>query len=204
MHTAICAFADRQQAEEAVAALVRAGFDRGDVHIEHRHASGEGGANTRWDGMEREVAVDRSALSAFGHFFASLFGQDPPAGQVDRYAQHVERGSHVVVVDGQDEAQAQRAQAVLQGLQGLDSDVVHRAGHRPLRDLVAMRGQDVPAGMVERSTQAYESGAGAASLQRERAMAANTFGTRTGPDLREPELEHAPGLRYADQDDKPI
>ena len=39
MHTAICAFQDRTRAEEALAALARAGFDRDDLHMEFQSAS---------------------------------------------------------------------------------------------------------------------------------------------------------------------
>jgi len=34
-------------------------------------------------------------------------------------------------------------------------------------------------------------------------MASNVVSPSTGPDLREPEIERAPGLRYADKD-KPL
>ncbi|MCC2635682.1 MAG: hypothetical protein K0S48_3568, partial [Ramlibacter sp.] len=40
MHTAICTFNDRATAEQAVQRLVQAGFDRDDVHIQHRKADG--------------------------------------------------------------------------------------------------------------------------------------------------------------------
>ena len=56
MHTAICAFDTREQAEQARDGLLRAGFARHDLHIEHQHASSEGDANSSWDGMEREIA----------------------------------------------------------------------------------------------------------------------------------------------------
>ncbi|HEX2546438.1 MAG TPA: hypothetical protein VHL79_16270, partial [Ramlibacter sp.] len=139
MHTAICAFDERGQAEDAVDQLVRAGFARSDVHIEHKHATAEGTGTTQWDGADREAPAERGALSALGHFFTSLLGRDNPSGRVDRYAQHVERGSFVVVVDGREEADAQRAHALLQGLRGKDVDLVHRPEHRPLRDIVGMR-----------------------------------------------------------------
>lgn len=205
MHTAICAFDDRSRAEEAVASLVRAGFARHDVHIEHKHATGEGSTNRHWDGADREGVADRGALSALGHFFTSLLGRDNTSGHVDRYSQHVERGSYVVVVDGRDEADAQRARAVLHEMRGNDLDVVHRPEHRPLRDIVGMRGEDAKAGMVERSRETYEGWSSSGSaLRGDRAMASNAVSPTTGPDLREPELDRPPGLRYADNDDKPI
>ena len=206
MHTAICAFDDRQRAEQAADSLVRSGFDRNDVHIEHKHLHGEHrDANDRWDGMEREIAVDRGVLASFGHFFASLFGRDDGAGPVDTYAQHVERGSYVVVVDAHDTAEAERARTVLQGMQAGDLDVVHRPGQRPLRDIVGMRQEN--AGMVERSREPSENWtdtATSSNMESERAMASQRMTPTTGPELRDPDLERAPGLRYADKDkDKP-
>lgn len=188
MHTALCAFDDQGQAEQAVVALTQAGFDRRDLHIEHRGVrAGQGRANDAWDGLEREVAVDRGVLSSFGHFFASLFGQDNPSGHADSYAQHVERGAYVVVVDADDEAQAARASALLGGRQAGHLNVVHRPGQRRVRDIV---------------DRAYDGGAsiGATRPGMERAMASDIARPTTGPDLRDPGLERAPGLRYADQD----
>jgi hypothetical protein len=207
MHTAICAFDDRPRAEQARDKLVRSGFDRDDVHIEHKHASSEGHEQTgtdRWDGMEREVAVDRGVLSSFGAFFASLLGRDHPSGHHDTYSRHVDRGGYVVVVDTHDQAEAERARTLLLDLQARDLNVLHRAAQRPLRDIVAMRAGSGTAGMVERSTQPYEGHANVeTALQRERATASGVVSPTTGPDLRAPEVDRAPGLRYSDLD-KPL
>ena len=198
MHTAICAFDTHEQARQAQDALVAAGFARHDVHIEHKDAAEHRASNDQWDGMEREVAVDRGVLSSFGHFFASLFGRDD--GTADTYADHVERGGHVVVVDARDDAEAQRAEALLRDLQGAHLNVVQRADPRPLRDIVATRqGRDA-------SREAYEATGAAASsspVERERAVASNAVKPTAGPDLRDPDLERAPGLRYSDKD-KPL
>jgi hypothetical protein len=67
-----------------------------------------------------------------------------------------------------------------------------------VRDLVGER-SDV-AGMIERSRQPYEGGSGASAIARERAMASHRLDTMAGPQLRAPDLERAPGLRYADKD----
>jgi hypothetical protein len=145
-------------------------------------------------------------VTSFGRFFARLFGHDHPAGHVNRYAGHVEQGSYVVVADTDNPAEAQRARAVLDELRAGNVSVVHRAEQRPMRDIVATRKDisDVPAGMTERSREAYEStGASASPIERERAMATNAVSPTTGPDLREPELDRAPGLRYSDKD-KPL
>jgi hypothetical protein len=81
----------------------------------------------------------------------------------------VERG-YVVVAEAQDEAQAQRAGALLRDLQGRELDSYEAAG-------------------------SFASPANASAPHR--------FSPTAGPDLREPETEHAPGLRYADKD-KPL
>ena len=206
MHTAICAFDDRHRAEQAADSLVNAGFARHDVHIEHKHARGEHrDANDRWDGMEREIAVDRGVLSSFGHFFASLFGRDNPSGHVDTYSQHVEHGRYVVVVDADDPAEAERARTLLHGMQAGDLNRVHRSGQRPLRDVVGLRQGD--AGMVERGrepSEGWTNTATSSDLESEHALASHRVSSGTGPELRDPDLERAPGLRYADQDkDKP-
>jgi hypothetical protein len=196
MHTAICAFEDRRQAEQALQALERAGFARDDLHIEHQPATSEGGASG-WDGTQGEIH-DRGVLSSFGHFFASLLGRDNPSGHVDTYSRHVERGGCVVVVDADSEEQAQRARTLLQELQAGDLNIVRRPEQRPLRELVGRR--DEPAGMIERSREAYEGWSPAESMARERAMASHRLDAIGGPALRDPDVTHAPGLRYADKD----
>lgn len=214
MHTAICSFDDQAQAQQAVDRLVQAGFDRGDVHLTHRHADGtEFGhdSNDAWDGMEREVAVDRKVIERFGHFFGRLFGKDDADGHVDTYSGAVERGLYVVVVDGRDEADAQRAQSVLHGMNAADLNLVHRPAHPPLRDIVGAR----QAADMERSFGTARSEMSAApeprretEAPRERAVASQGWGEQRTLELRdqpEPDdVDHAPGLRYADKDsDKP-
>jgi hypothetical protein len=206
MHTAICAFDDRARAEEARDALLRSGFARHDVHIEHKDLYGQGAGGLDIEHMEEGVGM-RGVLSSYGHFFASLLGMDDPSGRVDTYAQHVERGGYVVVVDADDETEADRARTMMQGLEARDVNTMHRPAQRPLRDIVGMRQagvSDGTAGMVERSREPYEGWTPSVSSNMEggsgRAMASHTLSPTSGPDLREPEIDHAPGLRYADKD----
>jgi hypothetical protein len=135
MHTAICTFEDRAAAEQAAERLVQAGFDRREVHVEHRHADGtpmpEGDSGT-----ERH---DHDVVAKFS-FFERLFGAGQHAPHAQTYRSAVEEGLYVVLVEGRDEAEAQRAQDVLHGLNPADVTLVHRAGERPLRDVVAERG----------------------------------------------------------------
>jgi len=198
MHTAICAFHERHAAEQARDELVRAGFERHDIHIEHKELYGEHhDANDAWDGMEREIAVDRGVLSSFGHFFASLFGRD--TGRADTYSRHVEHGSYVVVVDAHDVSEAERARSMLTAMQGSELNVVQRPEQRPLRDIVGTRQQE--AGMVERSREPYEGVAATSSnMESEHALASHRMSPTSSPDLRDPDLERAPGLRYSDKD----
>ena len=179
MHSAICAFDTRAQAQQAVDQLERAGFARHDLHIEHQGVG-----------------------ASLGHFFATLLGRDDPSSHADAYAQHVQRGAFVVVVDARDEAEAERASVLLHGLQGHDLNVIGRGEQRPLRDIVGER--QAQGAAVNRSADTYEAAGSFASPNMERAQAApHRISPTAGPDLREPETEHAPGLRYVDKD-KPI
>jgi hypothetical protein len=205
MHTAICAFDDRARAQQAVDSLVRSGFARDDLHIEHKELHGEvRDENDRWDGMEREIAVDRRVVASFGRFFARLFGRDHRSEHVDTYAQHVGRGSYVVVVDSRDAATAERARSMLHGMDAGDLNVVHRPEQPPLRDVVAMRQESgTPAERSREPAEGWSSDVpmnDTTAAERERAMAAHRVSPTTGPELRDPDLGRAPGLRYADKD----
>jgi hypothetical protein len=191
MHTVISAFDDRAAAQAAIDRLMQSGFDRQDIHLEHRDntaAAGQiGMTREQWAGQEREIAVDRGALRSFGAFFASLLGMDDPSGHVDTYADHVERGNYVLVLDAPDEVQARRAHSVLGDLGGVDGNVLATGERPPLRDILAQRQmdntpRDLPTGGVLGGERQYE---------RERATAAGN----TADDL-----SHV-GLRYADKDE---
>jgi hypothetical protein len=58
---------------------------------------------------------------------------------VDAYTSAVERGLYVVIVEGRDEAEAERAQDVLHGMEASDLNLLRRTGERRLRDVVAER-----------------------------------------------------------------
>jgi stress response protein YsnF len=122
METVIGAFDDKASAQRAMERLVQAGFDRQDVHIQESDST-ESTQTPRAgnsDGQEREVAADRGL---FGGFFANLFGDDDQSAySADTYAEAVRRGSSVVVVDAQDETQAERAASLLHELGAIDVD----------------------------------------------------------------------------------
>jgi hypothetical protein len=131
MHTAICTFDDPAQAEQAVNRLLQSGFDRHAVHMEHRHPDG----SPMDDSHERH---DRDVKGKFS-LLERLFGAGRNVPQVDAYTTAVERGLYVVIVEARDEAEAQRAQDVLHGMEAADMKVLQRASERPLRELVAER-----------------------------------------------------------------
>ncbi|MCG2592664.1 hypothetical protein LZ009_07695 [Ramlibacter sp. XY19] len=195
MHTALCSFDDRANADHAVDRLVQAGFDRRDIHVQHRggaaNGDGEPGHHSgteRWDTMEREVAVDPGVLAGLGRFFSSLFGtNDSP--HASSYTEAVERGHYVVVVDAVDETSADHAQSVLRDLRGATLTVVHRPTQLPLREIVGTRQGMMP----------LESAPRESSYEAERAMASDRLDQKRSSDPRD-DPTMSPGLRYADKD----
>jgi hypothetical protein len=141
MHTAICTFEDRALAQQAVDRLLQAGFDRREVHLEQRHADG-----TPMGEVEGGERRDRDVKGKFS-FFERLFGGGKHAPHAQTYSSAVERGLFVVLVEASSEPEAERAQNVLHGMEARDLNLVHRAGERPLRELIAER----EAGGIERS-----------------------------------------------------
>lgn len=184
MHTAICTFENQAEAQRAVERLVESGFDRSDVHMEHRHADGSpmggghrtplsrdeplmhgepaapGQANDTWDTLEREIAVDPSVVRRLGNFFDRLFGQDRGAANSASYESAMDRGHCVVFVDAHSEEEAERAQSLLHGLNAADMSLFQRTGQRPLRDVVGERQATTTPGM-EQSLGTARSGMGA-------------------------------------------
>jgi stress response protein YsnF len=120
MHTVIGAFDDSATAQRAVDRLTQAGFDRDDVHLQYEQ------------GSEAVRQQPERTEKKSGGFFASLFGMDdaeerreqqsPYAEQAYTYDEAVRRGSAVVVVDAQDERQADQACSLLHELGAVDVD----------------------------------------------------------------------------------
>jgi len=220
MHTALCAFHDHATAERARDELIRAGFARHDVHLQHsgnahdlRDDGLEDGTRSEMlrerGGVEHEIALDPHVVARVTGFFGRLFGHGHPHRET--WDEHIEGGRTVVVVDAHDEVEAQRARTLMQGLESADSTVVHRAEQRPLRDIVA----DTPmSGTGPLSTQPM------APTRTESWTERTTASTESWPDRnrrvedRATAAEQRPldlgttdtdadkvGLRYADKDD---
>jgi len=125
MQTVIGAFDDRATAQRAVEQLIQSGFDRDDVHVQQ----GEGSATTQDTTTTTSQAGSSGGGGKSKGFFASLFGTDDAGDQPHPNAQHastydeaVNRGSAVVVVDAQDEQQADKACELLHQLGAIDVD----------------------------------------------------------------------------------
>lgn len=135
MHTVISSFSDRAAAQRAMERLQQAGFARDDMHMQRHEVQPVGGTSAAdWEGMEREVAVDRSVLESIGHFFTSLFGRDHP-GHARDYTDAVTRGECVVVLDARDEAEAKRAADILDAEGGRNRNIVPRSHEKRLHDM---------------------------------------------------------------------
>jgi len=108
----IGAFDDGDRARRAVDRLLQSGFDRQDVHVEQHDPSDE-----------RSTTHERGAAGISG-FFARLLGGEDQAntGHAHTYEEAVRRGSCVVVVDAQDERQADEAASCLHELGAVDVD----------------------------------------------------------------------------------
>ena len=145
MQTTIAAFDDRATARRAVERMAEAGFSRDDMHLQEAPAASTvaDDPNDRivgertMESPEREIAVDRDALTAIGHFFVSLFGLDHPAGHADTYSKAVHSGRSVVCVEVDDDVQADKAAALLREMGGADVNRVQRSDQPRLRDIVA-------------------------------------------------------------------
>lgn len=159
MHTAVCTLRDHETAVRAREQLLRAGFDRHQVHLQHRGEDSDlhAGEDSRgWQGTDHEIAVDRNMVDRVAGFFVRLFGQDHPEGHDRRYGEAVEQGHYVLVVDTDDPEEARRAHLLLHDLQAEDVAVVHRPEHRPLRDLVGTPASGALAGSYADRASAFD------------------------------------------------
>jgi hypothetical protein len=119
MQTLISVFEDRRAAQRAVDSLLDEGFAPEDVHLQEGVATANTAVSSSPAGR---TEPDRGVLSSVGHFFASLFGQDPPSGYPDRYSEAIRRGHSVVVVEATNQEDADRACTALHELGAFDID----------------------------------------------------------------------------------
>jgi len=114
MQTVFGAFDDRAQAQRAIEQLVQDGFDRADIHVEQQE-----GTTTLADDQQAAGAHHGGIVG----FFEDLFGSgDSTRERASTYSEAVRRGSCVVIVDAQDDAQAERAAICLDNAGAIDVD----------------------------------------------------------------------------------
>ena len=117
MPTVLATFDDKQAAQEAVEQLVSQGFSRSSVHIQSGMAAADSSAGS---------SGGTGFMASVGNFFEHLFGSEEKA-DAGKYAEAIRRGSTVVAVDAETEAEITKAQTVLQQLGTVD--VNDRAAH---------------------------------------------------------------------------
>src|SRR3712207_1121717 len=115
MHTVIGAFDDAQTAQSARDRLIQAGVHRDDVHLEPDTGTASGSSGTAIAGASgtRQPGQQEGVLGSVGGFFANLFTSNNQHGHADTYSEAVRRGSTVLVVDADNEAEADRAADIL-------------------------------------------------------------------------------------------
>jgi hypothetical protein len=209
MHTAICSFEHRDIALRARDRLLESGFDKRDVHLQHRgptDSDAMGEDPRAWEGTDREIAVSRDMVDKVAGFFVHLFGADRHRGEHEVYEKAVDRGFTVVVVDTEDEAEAARARALLHDLQAADLNVIHRPDQQRVHEIV---GERLPhrsgglGGSYQDRSSAFDTEPARTEAERERAMAARGASDKAQAPSQarsdDTDLDKV-GLRYADKD----
>lgn len=111
MQTMLATFDDNATAQRAIEALIGQGFNRANVHLQGvpattGAASGESSTGT---------------MKGVGNFFSNLFGSDSET-HAGHYSEAVRRGSSVVAIDAQNDAQLDQAKALMQKMGSIDVD----------------------------------------------------------------------------------
>ena len=119
MHSVICAFDDRADAERAMDRLVERGFNRDAMHLQGGYEAGTGTSAVSAPPGDDEHGF----FHDIGRFFSDLFGPSERSEDAGSYAEAVRRGSTVLVVDAIDEPEAERARQVMDEMGGrIDMD----------------------------------------------------------------------------------
>lgn len=114
MQTIIGAFDTAATAQAAVDKLVNAGFDRSDVHVER------GEATDSTQELRSAQTTGKEEPGMIRSFFEGLFGDKEEPQWRSQYDEAVRRGGSVVVVDAEDDTQAERAAEILDSLGAFD------------------------------------------------------------------------------------
>jgi uncharacterized protein (TIGR02271 family) len=111
MHTVICAFDDRHEAQRAMERLIERGFRREMIHLQSGHSGTSSGTTAT-------AEESHGFFHNIAEMFRDLFGTDDTRGEAGHYAEAVRRGGTVLVVDAVDEQEAERAESVMSEMGG--------------------------------------------------------------------------------------
>jgi len=113
MQTLLATFDDNATAIRAMEALIDQGFDRSHVSLQSAPSGRVSGT--------ADVSSHKGIMSGVSNFFSHLFGSDSES-DAGNYAEAVRRGSTVVAVDAEDDAQLDQAREVMQDMGSVDVD----------------------------------------------------------------------------------
>jgi len=115
-NTVVGVYDNFSDAESAVQALISSGFTRANVQLNPEKDD----YGTTSDGTNSSTSATHSG--GIRGFFASLFGSDDYTEQHDVYSESVRRGSYVLTVNVQDQADVDRAVEVMNRFNAVDVD----------------------------------------------------------------------------------
>ena len=118
MQTVIAAFDDPETARRAADRLIEQGYPRSSVHVEAGRAATTGTTTSTTDTYTEH---DRGLLERIEDFFSNLFGSDSTE-DAGTYAEAVRRGSTIVAVDANSDAEVEKATALMRELGSVDID----------------------------------------------------------------------------------
>jgi uncharacterized protein (TIGR02271 family) len=110
-NTVVGVYDDKSQAQSAMNELLASGFSRNDVQMNPEHVP-----------TARDTADTGDTGHGIGHFFRSLFGMEDTDRHSDVYSEAVRRGSMVLVVTVDNDAQRDRAMDIMNRYDPTDID----------------------------------------------------------------------------------
>ena len=122
-HTLVAVFDNRSDAQQALDALLAAGFARTDASLSSADPTGQSNSVTGGDGP-LAGAHEEGIGASIKHFFTGLFGSDTSEHAM-KYAGAVTRGHHVLTLSTESEPEVERAADIIEGFGPVDIDERH-------------------------------------------------------------------------------
>ena len=166
--TLIAVFDNRGDAQSAVEELVLSGFPRQDIRLSEGDPTGRDSSIT--GASTPEAASSGSSIAdSIRTFLGTLFGTDN-SEHVQKYADAVTRGHHVLTMTTADEPEVERAAAIVEryGPVDIDEKIAEWSGGPVAGEAIrmGMGAQQQSASMSQQSAQGNVQGAGSGSEQR--------------------------------------